>query len=403
MSNAQWLVTSYGLAQCASQPLYGKLSDIFGRKSNLVTAYLLFAGGCLLCGIGQNINQVFAGRAISGAGGAGMTALVSVIIADMVPIRDVAAWRSYVNVAATTGRALGGPIGGWLCDTIGWRWCFYGQVPLTMLGLLLILWKMPAATITNKSEESIGQKLKRIDFVGALSLASAISAFLLFLDFGSKAMPKSALIISGGTCAVAAVVFYLVEKYWANEPILPLRLIFGRAALTAYVLAGLQMCAQFGAFYSTPFYYQIATDSSVAKAGARLVPAVIGNASAGLLAGWYISRQGRYKWLTVSASIVASIGYLLICLRWRGSTNWFETAYIFGGGFGSGTIQATTFIHLAAHMDHADMAIAGTTLYLFQNLSVLVGIQVATTILHISLQSTLDKKLDGLENKAEVR
>lgn len=108
LANASWIVTSFVLAQCATQPLYGKLSDIFGRKSNLTVSYLLFAAGCFLCGIGRTYGQVLAGRAISGMGGAGMTALVSIIIADMVPVREVASWRSYVNVAATGGRAVGG-------------------------------------------------------------------------------------------------------------------------------------------------------------------------------------------------------------------------------------------------------------------------------------------------------
>lgn len=92
-----------------------------------------------VCGFGREYWQVMAGRTISGIGGARMTALVSVIISGMVPVRSVAAWRSYVNVSATTGRALGGPVGGWLCDRIGWRWCFYGQIPIALLGMLLIL------------------------------------------------------------------------------------------------------------------------------------------------------------------------------------------------------------------------------------------------------------------------
>ena len=146
LSGASWLVTTYVLAQCATQPLYGKLSDIFGRKDNLAVSYIFFAMGCLLCAVSSAYWQVLAGRAISGIGGAGMTALVSIIIADMVPVRNVAAWRGFVNVAATVGRSLGGPVGGWLIDTVGWRWSFGGQVPLTMIGLLLLLWRVPAHT-----------------------------------------------------------------------------------------------------------------------------------------------------------------------------------------------------------------------------------------------------------------
>lgn len=401
--NAQWLVTSYGLAQCASQALYGKLSNVFGRKPNLVAAYLLFAIGCFLCGIGQSLGQVLAGRVISGVGGAGMTALVSIIIADMVPVRDVAAWRSYVNVAATTGRALGGPVGGWLCDTIGWRWCFYGQVPLTVLGLILILWKMPASTRGKSPEEqTFRQKLRRIDTVGALFLAFAIVTFLFILDFTAKEMPALWVVLMGVGFLVSSTAFYMVEKHWAKEPILPLRLLTSRIAVTSYLLAGFQLAAQFGTFYSTPLYYQIVADSTVAKAGLRLVPAVVGNALAGLVAGWSISRYGRYKYFSILSTAFATAGYVFITWRWQGSTNWPETLYIFAGGFGSGAVQSTTFIHLAANLDLDDMAIAGTTLYLFQNVSLLVGIQTATTILHSQLRGKLDVSLDKVDDKEKV-
>ncbi|MCJ1226965.1 hypothetical protein MMC12_003620, partial [Toensbergia leucococca] len=121
LDDASWLVVTYTLAMCAVQPTYGKLSDVYGRKSTLITAYTFFAIGCALSGVGTSMWQVIVGRAVAGIGGAGMTSLVSVLIADKVPLRDVATWRGYVNVAATVGRSAGGPFGGYLADTIGWR------------------------------------------------------------------------------------------------------------------------------------------------------------------------------------------------------------------------------------------------------------------------------------------
>lgn len=107
---------------CGSQPLYGKLSNIYGRKALLLTAYVLFAVGCLICGLAENMSTVIIGRLISGAGGSGMSSVVSFLIADLVPLRDVATYRSYVNIVQTVGRSCGGPMGGWLAETMGWRW-----------------------------------------------------------------------------------------------------------------------------------------------------------------------------------------------------------------------------------------------------------------------------------------
>jgi hypothetical protein len=118
LQSASWLTSSYVMANCAAQPIVGKLSDIFGRKAVLLVCYGLFALGTSLCGSGQTMWQVIVGRSIAGLGGAGMGVIVAIVITDLVPLRDVASWRSYVNVVATTGRMVGAPVGGWLADLV---------------------------------------------------------------------------------------------------------------------------------------------------------------------------------------------------------------------------------------------------------------------------------------------
>jgi predicted MFS family arabinose efflux permease len=325
----------------------------------------------------------------------------------VVPVREVASWRSYVNVAATTGRALGGPLGGVLCDTIGWRWCFYGQVPPTIVGLLLILWKLPNRTVkTSKPDDdvvSFRQKLARVDVPGALVLMVSIVSFLLALEFVNEDLPIAYCVIPGIVSLLCLTLFYFIERRWANEPILPIELFTNRATLTAYLLAGFQMSAQFSLFYSIPIYFQIISGTNVGQAGLRLVPAVVGNATAGLIAGYTISKTGRYKLFTVLSNCGGWLGYLLVLLRWRGAVHPAEILYIFLGGFASGTNQSTTFIHLAANLDPGRMAVAGTTLYLIQNLFLLIGIQLSTALLHATLRIRLNEGLEGVKHKKRVR
>lgn len=122
LSSGPWLLSVYILAQSAVQPLYGKLSDIYGRKSCLQVSYILFTVGTAGAGLGRSMGGVIAFRAVQGAGGAGMVSMVSIIITDLVPMQEVASLRSYVNVLQTVGRSAGGVIGGLLTEKIGWRW-----------------------------------------------------------------------------------------------------------------------------------------------------------------------------------------------------------------------------------------------------------------------------------------
>ncbi|KAL2008977.1 hypothetical protein VTN00DRAFT_7171, partial [Thermoascus crustaceus] len=165
--DANWLSTAYTLGVCVAQPVYGKLGDIYGRKPLLLLAYALFALGSLICGLGREMWQVILGRAISGIGGAGTMTVAAVIITDLVPKREIAAWRAYVNISMTLGRSLGGPTGGWLTDTFGWRWVFLIQAPLFCITALLVTHKLhdthvesPDSTTSSKS------KLNRVDFLG---------------------------------------------------------------------------------------------------------------------------------------------------------------------------------------------------------------------------------------------
>ena len=121
LDSGSWLVSAYILAQCVAQPLYGKLSDIYGRKACLQGAYILFAIGTAMSGLGRSMGEVIAGRAVQGSGGAGMISMVSIIIADLVPLNEVAQMWSYINILQTTGRSCGGFIGGLLTQSLGWR------------------------------------------------------------------------------------------------------------------------------------------------------------------------------------------------------------------------------------------------------------------------------------------
>ncbi|KAK3305409.1 major facilitator superfamily domain-containing protein [Chaetomium strumarium] len=414
LENSSWLITSFALAGAATQTLYGKLSDIYGRKTLVIAAYVIFVAGCAIVGVGQTMWQVVLGRVISGAGASGMAGLVSILITDLLPIRDVAQWRAYVNLIATLGRSVGGPLGGWLVDVIGWRWSFFGQVPPIVIAILLVIVCLPSASPLTDSkptqqtdnglasqESSLASqesKFSRIDFKGSVLFTLTILALLLPVELGGVKLPWSHPAIAALFIASVAllVVFVAVEKR-QEEPILPLEIFHRRDAVFSFLILGLQLAAQLGLMFSVPLYFQITARASSTAAGAHLVPAVVGNALGGLISGLLIKRSGRYKALIILAVTLSASGYLLLMLRWHGDTNIWESLYIFPSGFGMGVAQSAVFISLQAVIaEPSHLAPAISFMYLTGTIGLTIGVPLANAVTQTVLRRRLGKRLLAL-------
>ncbi|KAI0594095.1 major facilitator superfamily domain-containing protein [Biscogniauxia sp. FL1348] len=401
LENSSWLFIGFLLAGTATQSLYGKLSDIYGRRSLLIFCYALFAVGCALIGIGQTMTQVILGRILSGSGGAGMTALAAVIVTDIAPLRDVASWQSYINVVATIGRSIGGPLGGLLADTIGWRWSFFGQAPIFVLAMIICWMILPNIGQTrgrDDDDEQPAEKLARIDFLGAFFLGTGLLALLLPLKIAGQKVPwlHPTILILFGSGILLLLLFAVTEALWANEPIFPLRLLRKKDVVISYLITILQVAAQVGMMFTVPLYFQVTERSSNTVAGAHLMPAVIGNTVGGILTGLIIHRTGRYKSLVVFAGLVSCLSYGLMILRWDGHTNWLESLYITPGGFGTGVSGTAVFIALQSSIDPSDKAVAASGLHLAANIGSIVGMAASNVALSTVLPNHLRTRLYDL-------
>ncbi|KAK3346162.1 major facilitator superfamily domain-containing protein [Lasiosphaeria hispida] len=405
LGDSAWLITSFALAGAASQTMYGKLSDIYGRKLLVITAYLVLIVGCIIVGAGQTMWQVILGRVISGVGTSGMTALVSVLITDLLPLREVAQWRAYVNVVATTGRSVGGPLGGWLADVVGWRWSFLGQVPVIGVAILLGAIYLPPAPTHSEDDGVNGaggasppaskrSKFSRIDFKGSFLFAATILALLLPIELGGTKLPWSHPVVIGLFVASGALLFlFIVVENREEEPILPLEIFHRRDAVLSFLIMGLQTAAQISLMFSVPLYFQVTANTSNTESGLHLVPAVFGNAVGGLLSGLIIKRSGRYKFLIILAVVFSSASYLTLMLRWHGNTNWWESLYIFPGGFGTGIAQSALFISLQVVIDPAHMAPAISFMYLSTTVFMTIGLPISSAAMQSALRSSLEARL----------
>lgn len=258
-NSISWLGTSYLLTQTSFQPcvslserilnqradvplerrLYGRLSDIFGRKSATLFASFIFGLGSLFCGLSRTYPQLIAARAFAGIGGGGLTTMsrcakpsycsvsrrtrgadkqsYSIVTSDLVPLRKRGVYQGLGNVVYAGGAAIGGPLGGWLGDTVGWRWAFLIQVPICVLHFAIVTWKVDIPS----GPGDMLTKIKRIDYLGSVLLVAAVGLLLVGLSLGGNQLPWGAPLVYGTIIggAVALVIFVLVEKYFAKEPV----------------------------------------------------------------------------------------------------------------------------------------------------------------------------------------
>ncbi|PWY91233.1 MFS general substrate transporter [Aspergillus heteromorphus CBS 117.55] len=406
-----WIATSYFLTLTSFQPLYGKLSDIFGRKGCLLFAYAVFGIGCLFCGIAQNIHQLIAARVFQGIGGGGMTTVVSILMSDIVPLRDRGVWQGIINIIYATGSGTGAPLGGILADYIGWRWAFIAQVPFCVLAFIAVtvMLELPA-----KEDSHWKTKLRRIDFPGAIVLVGAVFGFLLGLDRGSNVswtMPTT--IVSLAVSAALFVLFIVVEVFYAAEPFAPGHIIFNRTFFAAYSCNFFSFGGWLAGLFYIPLYFQAVDGVSATVAGVRLLPSILAGVSGSLLSGYIMKWTGKFYWLTVAAYTGLTLGMTTIFLASGGVTS--NTTLMVVGmiacAFGNGIGVTTTLISLISNSPPEDQAVVTACSYLFRSLGSVIGLSLSATVvqqilrdrLHYALRDSedIDRIVDGVRQSLD--
>ncbi|KAL2022365.1 hypothetical protein VTK56DRAFT_5432 [Thermocarpiscus australiensis] len=414
LSSASWIINAYLLGLISAQPLYGKLSDIYGRKPLLLIAYACYCVGGLVAGVGFSFWGILLGRAICGVGNAGITVLISALIVDLVPIREVAVWRGYVYAINQVGRAIGPSLGGLITDRTDWRWSLLYQVPLNFAGLWFIWRKVsfpqPAEgkDIDDHSQAGVqSSRLGRIDFAGSTALALANVSLLLFLD-RLQTTPGSLgedlfAVLPMSTWLGFLAVFVVVEGFWAKEPILPPRLLANRNVVSSYAIQFFQTGAQMALYTSVPLYFSVTAGDSSTTAAMRLLIITLGTIAGGLVSGFAIKHTGLYRRVIILAIILSNISFLAVFIRWRGSTGWVETLYGFPIGLAFGVSLSAAYIGLTAGLDASQVAVGTSGFYLCLNLGSLFGVSTASMLISAFVERALQESLSALPDRERRR
>ena len=398
LSLLSWLATAYFIANAALQPLSGRLTDILSRKWGLIFSNVFFTAGNLICGLATSESIMILGRVVAGMGGGGLTAISTFVGSDLVPLRRRGVWQGFGNVCYGVGAGLGGVFGGWINDTIGWRWAFLIQVPLTIISGLLIVF-----TVNIPVKESSTAAWRRIDFSGSFTLVVTLVLLLLGVNSGGNIVPWThpLVLISLPLSALFLAVFILIEDRRASEPIIPVRLLLHRTVSSACLTNWFTTMSTFALMFYGPVYFQL-QGLSATQAGVRLVPQSFGLAIGSLGVGVLMRWTGKYYWLSVVVLLIYLGALTLISTFDLHTPNWEPFAVFFFAGLGYAGMLTITLLALIGAVAHEHQAVVTSASYAFRSTGSAIGITIVSAVFQNVLKGELWRRLGDWEGAKEI-
>ncbi len=382
-----WVTTAYLITSTISTPLYGKLSDTYGRKKFYLFAIGIFIVGSMLCGTATGIYELAGYRALQGIGAGGLMSLAFAIVGDLVSPRERGRYQGYFMsvfaVSSVLGPVLGGAFAGQ--DTIlgidGWRWIFYVNVPIGLAAFLVV---------TRKLHLPVHRSDARIDYVGAGLLTASVVPLLLVAEKGREWGWGSGITLGLVTVTVAALVAFVPwERRMGEAAILPLRIFSSSVFNTSSAVALLVGVGMFGSLVVLPLYLQIVRGNSPTKAGLLLTPLMVGIILTSAVSGKVMSRTGKYKKLPVMGTAIMFVAVLLFSTLGVDTPVWQASVYMAVMGAGLGLSMQTLVISVQNALPPRDMGVATSSVTFFRSMGGTFGAAIALAVLFSTLAGNI--------------
>lgn len=381
LNHLSWVVTTYLLTTTASTPLWGKISDLYGRRPTFQAAIVTFVAGSVVAALAGSLPILIGARAVQGLGGGGLMALALAIVGDVIPPRERGRYQGYFGIVFGASSVAGPLLGGWFTDGPGWRWIFWINLPIGMVALVVtsMALKMPKV-----------RREHTIDYLGAALVVASVSSILLYTAWAGGEYgwgdPFSLALLGGGVLLAAAFVW---RESRAAEPILPLRLFRNRVFTPAVIFTVAVGVAMFGGLIYLPIYLQVVQGMSPTESGLALLPAMVGIFTTSIGAGRLMSRTGRYKIFPIMGAGVLIVAMMLLSTLSTSTPYWQVALYAFVFGFGLGfTLQIVVTV-VQNSVDRVDMGVGTSSVAFFRSLGGALGTAIFGAVLNARLSHYL--------------